>query len=77
MSESVAQRLAPPRGLPNTPPLTAQLNGEWVDSTGKWMDLKIWTVAVDPGHCLHVRCTHPICIQWNRARERLSGIIVL
>ena len=51
MSESVAQRLAAPRCLPNTPPLTAWPNGEWADSTGKWTDLKIWTVAVDPGPC--------------------------
>ena len=77
MSESVAERLAAPRWLPNTPPLTVWLNGEWADSTGKQTDLKIWTVAVDPGPCSRVRCTHPIRIRRNMAREGRSGISVL
>ena len=34
MSKSVAQRLVAPRWLPNTPPLTVWLNGEWADSNG-------------------------------------------
>ena len=66
MSESVAGRLAEPRWLPNTPPLTAWPNGEWEDVTGKRMVSKILTVAMDPGPCSLVRCTHPICIQRNR-----------
>ena len=48
MSESVAQRLVVPHWLLNTPLHTVWLNGEWEDSMGKWTDLKIWTVAVNP-----------------------------
>ena len=59
MSKSVAQRLTAPRWLPYTLPLTVWLNGEWTDSMGKQTDLKIWTVAVDPGPCSRVRCIHP------------------
>ena len=47
MSESVAQRLAAPRWLLNTPPRTGRPNGEWVDSMGQRTDLKfellMWT----------------------------------
>ena len=59
--EQVAKRLEAPCWLPNTPPLTVWLNGEWTDSTGKRTHLKIWTVAVDPVpvRCLCVHCTHP------------------
>ena len=59
MSESVARRLAAPHWLLNTPPLTAWLNGEWADSTGKQTEFKIWTRAVDSGSCSRVRCTQP------------------
>ena len=51
MSESVALRIAAPRWLLNTPPLTVWPDGEWADSTGKRTDLNIWTVAVDPCPC--------------------------
>ena len=74
MSESIARRLALPSWLP-TRPLSAWPNWEWVDSTGKRTDSKIWTVSVDLGPCSRtVRCTHPICIWRNRALgERRLG----
>ena len=40
---------------------------------GKRTDLKIWTVAVDPGACLRVRCTHPIRIPRNRHGNGVRG----
>ena len=46
-------------------------------STGEQTDLKIWTLAADPSPCSRVRCTHPIRIWQNRARQRHSGISVL
>ena len=77
MNQSVARKLQHRVAPPNTPPLTVWPNGEWADSTCKRTDLKIWTVAVDHGPCSRVRCTHPICIQRNMARERCLGISVL
>ena len=73
MSESVAQRLASPRWLPNTPPLTVLPNGEWVDSTGERTDLKIWTVTMDPRPRSLVSYTHPIRIRRNRTRDGIRG----
>ena len=78
MSESVAQRLAPPCWLPYTPPLTVWPNSEWAQSTGKRTDLKILAVSMDPGPCSRVRCT-PTCTfgetgQGNSVQE--SRIVV-
>ena len=70
MSKSVARRLA---ALPNTPPLTAWPNGEWADSSGKRTDLKNWAVAVDPGPCSHIRCTHPIRISVKQGKLTAFG----
>ena len=77
MSESVAWRLAALRRLPYTPPLIVWPKGEWADSMGIQMDLKVWTVAVDPGPCSRVWCTHPIRIRRSTVRERRSGNSVL
>ena len=77
MNEPVAQRLAAKHRLVNAPPLAVWPNGEIADSMGKQTDLNIWTVAVYPGPCSCVCCTHLIRIRGNRAREQCLGISVL